>query len=126
VCKVFFSLMLKSIFGAVGALAVSAAPVLADAVYFNPEYNAGWSGSDFGGAVLDAHVGYETDNGFFIQGGPSVLMPDGGEAETGFSAKTGIGASVSEAFDVYGEVSYAKYKDIDAGYGLKLGGKYKF
>jgi len=117
--------MLKSIFGAVGALAVSAAPVLADAVYFNPEYNAGWVGSDFGGAVLDAHVGYEA-GGFYLQGGPSLLMPDGGESETGFSAKTGVSAPVAESFDVYGEVSYAKYKDIDAGYGLKLGGKYKF
>ena len=118
--------MLKSVICATGALVVSASPAMADAVYFNPEYNAGWVGSDFGGAILDAHVGYETDNGFYIQGGPSVLMPDGGEAETGFSAKTGISASVAQDFDVYGEVSYAKFDDIDAGYGLKLGGKYKF
>ncbi len=34
----------------------------------------------FGGGVLDAHVGYEA-GAFYIQGGPSVLMPDGGEAE---------------------------------------------
>jgi hypothetical protein len=38
----------------------------------------------------------------------------------------GIGASVSSAFNIYGEVSAAKFDDADAGYGLKVGGKYKF
>ena len=116
--------MIKSALCAAGALFVSAAPVLADNLYLNPEWNGGWSGSDFGGGVLDAHVGYEA-GAFYIQGGPSVLMPDGGEAETGFSAKTGISAPVSESVDVYGEVSYAKYDNLDAGYGLKVGGKIK-
>ena len=118
--------MIKSFLSAVGAVAVSAAPALAEGMYVNPEYNAGWYGSDFGGGVLDAHVGYETDNGFYVQGGPSVLMPDGGEVETGFSAKTGISAPVAKKLDVYGEVSFAKYDDLDASYGLKVGGKYKF
>jgi outer membrane autotransporter protein len=54
------------------------------------------------------------------------LQPDGGDTEVGFSAKTGVSAPVSESIDVYGEVSYAKYENIDAGYGLKLGGKVKF
>ena len=117
--------MIKSALCAAGAIAVSATPVLANNLYLNPEWNGGWSGSDFGGGVLDAHVGYEA-GAFYIQGGPSVLMPDGGEAETGFSAKTGVSAPVAEKFDVYGEVSFAKYKDLDAGYGLKVGGKYKF
>ena len=68
--------MIKSALCAAGALFVSAAPVLADNLYLNPEWNGGWSGSDFGGGVLDAHVGYES-GAFYIQGGPSVLMPDG-------------------------------------------------
>jgi hypothetical protein len=117
--------MIKPLFCAASAVALAAAPALADGVYVNPEYNAGWSGSDFGGGVLDAHVGYEA-GAFYIQGGPSVLMPDGGEVETGFSAKTGVSAPVAEKFDVYGEVSFAKYQDLDANYGLKVGGKYKF
>lgn len=117
--------MIKPLFCAASAVALAAAPALADGVYVNPEYNAGWSGSDFGGGVLDAHVGYET-GAFYIQGGPSVLMPDGGEVETGFSAKTGVSAPVAEKLDVYGEVSFAKYEDLDANYGLKVGGKYKF
>ena len=117
--------MLKSFACATGVLALSAAPALADGFYVNPEYNAGWSGSDFGGGVLDAHVGYEA-GAWYIQGGPSVLMPDALEAETGFSAKTGVSAPVAESFDVYGEVSFAKYEKLDANYGLKVGGKYKF
>ena len=117
--------MLKSFACATGAIALAAAPVLADGFYVNPEWNGGWYGSDFGGGVLDAHVGYEA-GAFYIQGGPSVLMPDGGEAETGFSAKTGVSAPVAEKLDVYGEVSFAKYDDLDASYGLKVGGKYKF
>ena len=117
--------MLKPLLCAAGAVAVSAAPVLADGFYVNPEWNGGWSGSDFGGGVFDAHIGYES-GAWYIQGGSSTLMPDAGEAVTGFSAKTGVSAPVAESFDVYGEVSYAKYKDLDAGYGLKVGGKYKF
>jgi outer membrane autotransporter protein len=117
--------MLKPLLCAAGAVAISAAPVLADGFYVNPEWNGGWSGSDFGGGVFDGHIGYEA-GGFYIQGGPSVMMPDAGEAETGFSAKTGVSAAVSKEFDVYGEVSVAKYDKLDAGYGLKVGGKYKF
>jgi hypothetical protein len=118
--------MLKSVFCAAGAIAISSNAVFAGDFYVNPEWNGGWSGSDFGGSVLDAHFGYETDNGFYIQGGPSVLMPDGGEAEAGFSAKTGISAPVADKLDIYGEVSFAKYDGVDAGYGLKVGGKYWF
>ena len=97
----------------------------ADGLYLNPEFNAGWSGSDFTGSVLEGHVGYEA-GGLYIQAGPAYLQPDGGDAELGISGKMGINAPVSESFDVYGEVSAAKFDDIDAGYGLKVGGKYKF
>ena len=111
---------------AVVGTAVLGSPAIADqGFYVNPEYNGAFAGSDFGGGVLDGHVGFEA-GAFYIQGGPSVLMPDGGEVETGFSAKTGVSAAVAEPLDVYGEVSFAKYKDIDAGYGLKAGLKYKF
>ena len=42
------------------------------------------------------------------------------------SAKTGVSGSVTENMDLYTEVSYAKFKDSDAGYGIKLGSKYRF
>jgi len=110
----------------VSAAAVLASPAAkADGFYLNPEWNGGWSGSDFGGAVFDAHVGWEKGN-FSIQGGPSWLQPDAGDTSVGFSGKANVSAPVAEQLDVYGEVSYAKYKDSDAGYGLKAGMKYKF
>jgi hypothetical protein len=116
----------RLVFGAaVGALALAPLSARADGFYLNPEFNAGWSGSDFTGSVLEGHIGYEKD-GFYVQGGPAVAQPDGGDVEVGFSGKMGIGASVSEAFGVYGEVSAAKFDDADAGFGLKVGGKYKF
>ena len=111
--------------GAVVTASVLASPAQAEGFYLNPEWNGAWSGSDFGGAVFDAHVGYEA-GAFYIQGGGSWLQPDAGDTEVGFSAKTGVSAAVAEPLDVYGEVSFAKYKDIDAGYGLKAGLKYSF
>jgi hypothetical protein len=108
----------------VGAAAL-ASPAQAEGFYLNPEYNAGWSGSDFTAGVLDAHVGYES-GAFYLQGGPSILMVDGADAETGFSGKTGLSASVADNVNMYGEVSFAKYEDVDAGYGLKVGAKYSF
>ena len=112
-----------------GAVAIAgaalASPAQAEGFYLNPEFNAGWSGSDFSGSVLDGHVGWEK-GGLYLQGGPALAQPDNGDAEVGFSAKMGINAPVAESFDIYGEVSVAKFDDADAGYGLKVGGKYKF
>ena len=110
---------------AVVGAAVLASPAQAEGFYLNPEYNAGWAGSDFTAGVLDAHVGYES-GAFFAQLGPSVLMVDGADAEVGFSGKTGLSAAVSDNVDMYGEVSFAKYEDVDAGYGLKVGAKWAF
>jgi len=111
---------------AVVGAAVLASPAQAEGnFYLNPEYNAGWSGSNFTAGVLDAHVGYES-GAFYLQGGPSILMVDGADAETGFSGKTGLSASVADNVDMYGEVSFAKYDGTDAGYGLKVAAKYKF
>ena len=111
--------------GVAVSAAALASPAQADGLYLNPEFNAGWTGSDFNSSLLEGHVGYEA-GGLYIQAGPAYLQPDGGDAEVGFSGKMGIGADVSESFGVYGEVSVAKFEDIDAGYGLKVGGKYKF
>ena len=116
----------RLVFGAIGgALALAPLSARADGFFLNPEWNGAWSGSDFGGAVFDGHVGYES-GAFYIQGGPSWLQPDAGATTVGFSAKTGVSAPVSEKLDAYGEVSFAKYDGDDAGYGLKTGVKYKF
>ena len=77
--------------GAVVTASVLASPAQADGFYLNPEWNGGWTGSDFGGAVFDGHVGYEA-GAFYIQGGPSWAQPDAGDTEVGVSAKTGVSA----------------------------------
>tara|TARA_Y100000004_G_scaffold144222_1_gene164246 strand:+ start:215 stop:580 length:366 start_codon:yes stop_codon:yes gene_type:complete len=110
----------------VSAAAVLASPAAkADGFYLNPEWNGAWSGSNFGGSVLDGHVGWEK-GAFYIQGGPSWLQPDAGSTSVGISAKTGVSAPVAEKLDVYGEFAVAKYDGNDTSYGLKAGMKYKF
>ena len=118
-----FKLLIAS--GVAVSAAALASPAQADGLYLNPEFNGGWSGSNFTGSILEGHVGWEKD-GFYVQGGPAYLQPDGGDAELGLSGKMGIGASMSESFGVYGEVSASKFDDVDANYGLKVGAKYSF
>ena len=108
-----------------GAIALAGTPAMAEpSVYVNPEYNAGFTGSEFAGSSLELHVGYE-EGPWYIQAGPA-LANDGSDSEWGMSAKTGLSGSVSEKMDLYTEVSYAKFKDSDAGYGIKLGSVYRF
>ena len=109
------------------AIALAGTPVMAeglDGLFVNPEYNAGFSGSSFAGSSLELHVGYEAGP-WYIQAGPA-MSNDGSSSEWGFSGKTGLSAAVSKKADIYTEVSYAKFKDSDAGYGIKLGSKYRF
>ncbi len=109
------------------AIALAGAPAMAeglDGLYVNPEYNAGFSGSKFAGSSLELHLGYE-EGPWYVQAGPA-LANDGSDSEWGMSAKTGLSGSVSEKMDLYTEVSYAKFRDTDAGYGVKLGSKYRF
>lgn len=115
--------MLKQL-SLVSALALAGTPVMAQSVYLNPEYNAGFSGSKFGGSSLELHVGYE-EGPWYIQAGPA-LSNDTSDSEWGFSGKTGISADVNDKMNLYTEASYSKFKDTDAGYGLKLGAKYLF
>ena len=123
--------MIKSAFAA-----VAAAPLFAGAAfagpYVNVEANAGWTGSEYNGAATDLHVGYEgaigEDASFYVQGGATVLTPDGGDADTVPSGKAGVGVALTDGLGAYGEVSFVGSgdKDIDRGYGAKLGLKYSF
>ena len=125
--------MIKTAFAALAAATAIAAPSASIAgPYVNVETNAGWTGSDYSGATTDLHVGYEgavgdTGASFYVQGGPAFVSNDGEDTETVFSGKAGIGAPISEALGVYGEVSFATgIDDADTGYGGKLGVKYNF
>ena len=123
--------MIKSVFAAAAALSMSAGAALAGP-YVNVETNAGWTGDDYSGATTDFHVGYEGALGdsasYYVQGGASVVSPDGGESDTVPSGKAGLGFAVSDALGAYGEVSFVGSgdEDIDRGYGAKLGVKYNF
>jgi len=123
--------MFKSVFAATAALFTSAGAALAGP-YVNIETNAGWTGSEYNGAATDLHLGYEGPIGesasYYVQGGATLVSPDGGETETVPSGKAGVGLSLSDALGAYGEVSFVGSgdADIDRGYGAKLGLKYSF
>jgi hypothetical protein len=124
--------MFKTAIATLAAAAAVAAPSAALAgPYVNVEANSGWTGSDYTGTTTDAHLGYEGTVGaaaWYVQGGVSLVSPDGGETDTVPSGKAGIGAPITDALGAYGEVSFigSGDSDIDRGYGAKLGLKYSF
>tara|TARA_B100002019_G_scaffold136503_1_gene117613 strand:- start:178 stop:555 length:378 start_codon:yes stop_codon:yes gene_type:complete len=125
--------MFKTAIATLAAAAAVAAPSAALAgPYVNVETNAGWSGADYTGAATDFHVGYEGALGetasYYVQGGATLLSPDGGDSDTVPSGKAGLGLAVTDALGAYGEVSFVGSgdDDIDRGYGAKLGLKYSF
>lgn len=124
--------MIKSVFAAAAA-AVAFAPAAALAgPYVNVEANSGWTGSDYNGTSTDLHVGYEgslgDDASYYVQGGATVVSPDGGDADTVPSGKAGLGLALTDALGAYGEVSFVGSGDseVDRGYGTKIGLKYNF
>ena len=124
--------MFKTAIATLAAAAAVAAPSAALAgPYVNVEANSGWTGSDYTGTTTDAHLGYEGNVGaaaWYVQGGVSLVSPDGGETDTVPSGKAGIGAPITDALGAYGEVSFigSGDSDVDRGYGAKLGLKYSF
>ena len=123
--------MFKSVFAATAALSMSAGAAFAGP-YVNVEANSGWTGSDYNGTATDLHVGYEGALGesaaWYVQGGGTLVTPDGAEEDLVPSGKAGISFAATEALGVYGEVSFVGSgdEDIDRGYGGKLGVKYSF
>ena len=123
--------MIKSAFAATAVLSLSAGAAFAGP-YVNVETNAGWTGADYTGAATDFHVGYEGALGesasYYVQGGATLVSPDGGDSDTVPSGKAGIGVAVTEKLGAYGEVSFVGSgdEDIDRGYGGKVGLKYSF
>jgi len=119
--------MIKKIaIGAVIGAAALASPAHADGFYLNPEFNGGLDNDfQYGGGVLEGHLGYEK-GAFYIQGGPAIAAPDGADSYTGITGKTGLSRSFTENLSLYGELSFAKFEDLDANYGVKAGAKYSF
>ena len=77
--------MIKSVFAATAALSVSAGAAFAGP-YVNVEANSGFTGSSYNGTATDLHLGYEGALGesgsYYVQGGATVVSPDGGESDT--------------------------------------------
>ena len=118
---------------AAAAAAIALAPAAALAgPYVNVEANSGWTGSEYNSTTTDLHVGYEGvfgDNAsYYVQGGASVVNPEGAESDTVPSGKAGLGFGLTDALGAYGEVSFlgSGDEDIDRGYAAKLGVKYNF
>ena len=92
--------------------------------YVNVEANSGWTGTDYDGTLIENHVGIEGDN-WYLQGGPAIVSPDGGDSTVELSGKAGGSASLGENLDAYAEVSFIT-GDSDTDYGTKIGIKYNF
>ena len=108
------------------AVALMAAPAFAGP-YANIEANSGFTGSDYTGTSTDFHLGVEGASGvasYGFQAGPTVISPDGGEAETILTGKVFGSVAASEKLSVYGEIS-AAFDDVNS-YGTKAGLKYRF
>ena len=121
--------MIKSAFAALAAAPLFAGAAMAGP-YVNVEANSGFTGSDYAGTVTDLHVGYEGATGalgYYVQGGPSVVSPDGGTSDTVFSGKVGGSVAATEQLSVYGEFAFATGANgADNGYGTKAGVKFTF
>ena len=122
----FLKTMFKKALGTLAVL-VAGSPAAFAGPYVNVESNLGWAGNTYGGAIHEAHVGWEGTNGdasYYIQGGPAYLAPNGADGEFEFSAKAGGGIGVTENVSVYGELSMLTGETN--GYGAKAGVKYTF
>ena len=115
------------------AFAVAVSGVLAGSAalagpYVNVENNAGYSGGDYLGATTDFHIGFEGGEGvysYYAQGGPAFSSPQGEDGEFELSGKVGGNVQVSDAFGIYGELSFIT-ADEDPSVGSKVGVKYSF
>ena len=123
--------MLKSVFAAAAAAPFMATAAMAGP-YVNVEANSGWTGSAYGGTAIDNHIGYEGALGenasYYVQGGATVKLPDGGEAKWVPSGKAGIGVGLTDSLGAYGEISFvgSGVSGVDRGYGTKAGLKWTF
>ena len=100
------------------------------APYANIENNAGFVGDKFGGATTEVHAGYEFDSGFYLQGGPAFIHPDGDSGSVEYSGKVGFSTELNEDLDLYGEVSFITEDQVfefdKVNFGTKVGVTYTF
>ena len=110
---------------AVSAVALGS-PALAG-TYVNVENNAGYQ-DGYQGSTTDLHVGYQGGDGiygFYLQGGPAIVSPDGGDTDMELSGKIGGSVQASPNVSIYGELSFIT-ADEDPAVGTKIGAKWNF
>ncbi|MBP98659.1 hypothetical protein CMK18_22125 [Candidatus Poribacteria bacterium] len=123
--------MLRTIYAA-AAFAIIGAPASFAGPYINAETNANWADKKYTNATTDVHVGYAGTNdtgklSYYVQGGPAFVAVKDADTETRISGKAGASVALSEATDVYGEVSFLTGEEKeDFATGGKLGIKYNF
>ena len=119
---------MKSIIASGLLLGMAHGTVAVAGPYANIEANSGWTGSDFDGSVIEIHKGYEGELGengsWFVQGGPAIIAPDGGDSTSEFSGKVGASYDVSDAVEIYGEYSFVTGDEF--GSSVKTGATYRF
>ena len=123
--QVDFPLMIKALALAVSGVLVGSAALAGP--YVNVENNGGYQ-DGFLGSTTDIHVGFEGSSdvyGYYVQGGPAIVAPDGDDAEMEISGKIGGSVQATDSFGIYGEVSFIT-DDIDPIFGTKIGVKYNF
>ena len=112
-----FKLLIAS--GVAVSAAVLASPAQAD-WYVNPELNVGVGlDSGTGSGILETHLGYDFDNGAYVQAGPAAVLPDTGENEVELTGKAGISGG-----PLYGEISFSTGDELSLGF--KTGAKFSF
>ena len=123
--------MIKSAFAALAAAPLFAGAAMAGP-YVNVEANSGFTGANYTGTNIDTHIGYEGALGesaaWYVQGGATIVAPDGGTSGTVPSGKAGLSAGLNENLSAYGEVSFvgSGVAGVDRSYGTKAGLKYSF
>ena len=123
--QVDFPLMIKALALAVSGVLVGSAALAGP--YVNVENNGGYQ-DGFLGSTTDIHVGFEGSSdvyGYYVQGGPAIVAPDGDDAEMEISGKIGGSVQATDSFGIYGEVSFIT-DDIDPIFGTKVGVKVNF
>ena len=95
--------------------------------YANDENDAGYQ-DGYLGSITDIHDGYEGGDGvygFYLQGGPALVSPEGGDVDMQLSGKIGGSVQATDNFGVYGELSFIT-ADEDPAVGTKIGAKWSF
>ncbi len=106
---------------------VLAAPAAIAGPYVNTEFKSSWTGSDYSKSTWYNDLGFDTKLGkstkFYLQGGPAIVMPDGGDNSVELHVKTGLKMKLTPSLGAYAEVAALTQDEINFDEDLKLGTK---